>query len=145
MIFKSINFKSSVVAADEKESGIREILNFGHTFAHAFESELNFRIKHGEAVIMGIISALFLSNRVGLFNKQKLDKFLEMFESVKLPAKLKKCNTANLYKIMAHDKKNRAGKIKFVLLQDIGNIVTDIEIGKSDVQRAITSAQKFIS
>lgn len=145
LIFKSVNFKSSVVAADEKESGIREILNFGHTFAHAFESELNFRIKHGEAVIMGIISALFLSNRVGLFNKQKLDKFLEMFESVKLPAKLKKCNTANLYKIMAHDKKNRAGKIKFVLLQDIGNIVTDIEIGKSDVQRAITSAQKFIS
>ena len=145
LIFKSVNFKSSVVTVDEKESGIRKILNFGHTFAHAFESEINFRIKHGEAVIMGIISALYLSNRVGLFNKQKLDKFLEMFELIKLPAKLKKCNTTNLYKIMAHDKKNRAGKIKFVLLQDIGKIVTDVEVSKSDVQIAINSAQKFIS
>jgi len=145
LILKSVNFKTSVVAADEKESGIRKILNFGHTFAHAFESEFNFKIKHGEAVIMGIISALYLSYRVGLFNKQRLDNFLEIFYSIKLPANLKKCNAAELYKIMAHDKKNRGGKIKFVLLQDIGKIVTDVEAGKSEVQWAINSAQKFIT
>ena len=54
MIIKSVLIKAAVVSQDEKESGLRKILNLGHTFAHAFESDLNFKIKHGEAVIAGI-------------------------------------------------------------------------------------------
>ncbi len=66
VIYESVLYKSSIVTRDERESGIRKVLNFGHTFAHAYESESDFTIKHGEAVVAGIISALFLSNVKGL-------------------------------------------------------------------------------
>lgn len=145
LIFESINFKASVVSADEKETGTRKILNLGHTFAHAFESELNFKIKHGEAVIAGIISALYLSNLKGLLEKEKLVDFLKIFGNIKLPGILGKADKANIYKIMGHDKKNSAGKIKFVLLIDTGKILTEVEAGRKEVLRAIENMQKFIS
>src|SRR3989304_2624785 len=61
VIMDSINYKVSVISQDEKEVSLRKVLNFGHTFAHAFERELKNKIKHGEAVIAGVICALYLS------------------------------------------------------------------------------------
>ena len=71
IIYESVKIKSAVVAKDEKEvTGLRKILNFGHTFAHAFESESSYKLSHGKAVIAGILSALILS-----FDKKLIDEF----------------------------------------------------------------------
>ncbi len=144
VVFTSAAIKASVVSQDEKETGLRKILNFGHTFAHAFETNLNFRIKHGEAVTAGIICALFLSNKIGLLSKSKLDNFLDLALKVKLPLKLKGLNKEELFSIMLHDKKNRNEKIKFVLISDLGKIILDAEANKEDVLASIYQMEKII-
>ena len=133
IILVSDKIKAGVVSQDEKESGLRKILNLGHTFAHAFETELNFSIKHGEAVIAGIICALVLSNRLGLLSSEDLNNYLTLPLMVKLPKKLHGLDKNNLYNIMLHDKKNKGGKIKFVLLSKIGKILLDVEVDKKDL------------
>ncbi len=143
VIYKSVAIKASVVSQDEKESGLRKILNLGHTFAHAFESELNFKVKHGEAVIAGIISSLFLSNKLKLINEKQLNSFLELTAKIHLPKKFQTVDKENLFKIMKSDKKNRNGKIKFVLVSDIGEILIDVESEKKDVFYAIENMQKM--
>jgi len=133
LISTSISIKAEVVSSDERETGLRKILNFGHTFAHAFESELKFKIKHGEAVIAGIICALYLSHEKGFISEQQLEKFLLLPNHIPLPASLKRLNKEKLYQVMLSDKKNRDGKIKFVLLKNLGEILLDVEAEKSEV------------
>lgn len=145
VIFTSAAIKASVVSQDEKETGLRKILNFGHTFAHAFETNLNFKIKHGEAVIAGIVCSLILSNKIGLLSKAKLDELLILPLKVKLPYQLKNMNKEELYKIMLHDKKNRNEKIKFVLISDLGEILIDVEADKGDAISSINQMEEIIS
>ena len=133
IIFESVKFKGSVVSEDEKEADLRKILNFGHTFAHAFESEQNYKIKHGEAVIIGIASSLFLSNRLNVLTDGKFDNFKKILEQFFDLITIKNYNAANIYRIMSVDKKNRASKIRFVLIQDIGEILLNVEASKNDV------------
>ncbi len=142
IIFKSASIKASVVSQDEKESGLRKILNLGHTFAHGFESELNFKIKHGEAVIAGIISSLFLSEKLRLITENELNAYLELAAKIKLPKKLQEIDKENVFQIMKSDKKNRNGVIKFVLVSGIGKILLDVEAEKKDVFYAIDRMQK---
>lgn len=145
IIYESVLFKSSVVAKDEQEFGLRKILNFGHTFAHAYESELNFKIKHGEAVVAGIISALYLSNIKGYLRQQKLNQFLVNLSYLKLPVNLKRLNVENVLNFMRSDKKNRGERIKFILLKNIGEIVSDAEANKKEVIQSILLTKDFLN
>ncbi len=144
-IFNSALIKASVVSMDEKEAGLRKILNLGHTFAHAFETRLNFKIKHGVAVNAGIIAALNLSNILNLLSEEKLNKLLSLPLKLKIPGSLKNLDNETLYKIMLHDKKNRNGKIKFVLLSDIGKLLLDVEAGKKKVFKALDNLKMFVN
>jgi len=137
IINESVRFKGDVVISDEKESGNRKMLNLGHTFAHAFEVETKFKLKHGQAVIVGIASALFLSYKLGLIEQPKLDELLKLIFLFKDEIKVSKINFENAISIMQRDKKNSAGKIKFVLLQDIGNIILDVEATNEDIVYAL--------
>jgi 3-dehydroquinate synthetase len=110
MITKSIKFKGDVV---------------------------NHKLKHGEAVIVGIGCALHLSNKIGLLNNADLEKYCQLIKEFKKRIKIKKVNKELVYKTMKHDKKNREGKIKFVLIKKIGNILIDVEASKKDVYYAI--------
>ncbi len=143
-IVGSDKIKAAVVSQDEKETGLRKILNLGHTFAHSFETELNFSIKHGEAVIAGIICALILSNKLGFLSNFGLKNFLELPLRVNLPSKFYGLNKENLYNIMLHDKKNRNGKIKFVLLSKVGELLLDVEANKNDFFYSIREMDKLI-
>ncbi len=144
IISESVKIKASVVSQDERESGLRKILNLGHTFAHAIETDLNFRIKHGEAVVAGIICALFLSNKVGLLDKNQLDKFLTLPLKINLPDSLKKLNIKRMYEAMKVDKKNRGDNIKFVLVSDLGKILIDVSASRKDVFESIEKMQKIL-
>lgn len=137
IIEESVRFKGDVVANDEKESGTRKMLNLGHTFAHAFEVEQNYKIKHGHAVIVGIASALFLSNRLNLLNDKKLNSLLELLIQIKDLIKISDVDYKKSISIMKRDKKNRDGKIKFVLLKDVGKILIDVEATDRDIKYAL--------
>ncbi len=142
IILKCVSIKASVVSQDEKESGIRKILNLGHTFAHGLESELNFKIKHGEAVIAGIVSAIFLSDRLGLLSQGSLDKFLTLPLKIKMPKILSGFDAKNVIHAMSHDKKNRNGKIRFVLPSDIGEMLLDVEADFDAVKYSLLKMKK---
>ena len=142
-----VKFKASVVVKDEKEeSGLRKILNLGHTFAHALEVELKHNIKHGQAVIIGLACAFHLSNKIGLMNDEILVENLSMIVKFSEKIKLGKINPGRAFEIMKRDKKNKDEIIKFVLISSAGKIFTDMEASKQDVIYALTNGiQYFIS
>lgn len=137
IIKESVRFKGDVVISDEKESGTRKMLNLGHTFAHAFEVETNYKLKHGQAVIIGIASALFLSFKLGLMSQSKMEELLELIYLFKSEISFDKLDFDNLISIMQRDKKNKDGKINFVLLEDVGNILLEVEAPRDDIIYAL--------
>ncbi len=144
-ILSCLRIKANVVENDEKEiTGLRKILNLGHTFAHAFEVESNYKLKHGEAVIGGIFCALFLSDNLGYMTKEKLNNILYDLSFIKPNKKLESINVDLVFNSMGSDKKNSLGKKQFVLIEDIGNIVVDVIPDKSSVLAAITDMKKLI-
>lgn len=138
VITKSIEFKGNVVSADEKESGIRKILNLGHTFAHAFEVEQNHKLKHGQAVIVGITCSLYLSKELKIISEKDFRRYLDFLLLFANKIKLRKVNISKIYNIMKKDKKNRSNEIRFVLANTIGNILTDVPASKESVIDSIT-------
>jgi 3-dehydroquinate synthase len=139
-----LKIKTSIVESDEKEiTGLRKILNLGHTFAHSFETETNYKLKHGEAVIGGIFCSLFLSEILGYMSKEKVNKILDDFYFIKPSKKLAYLNLDSVYSSMSKDKKSSMGKKRFVILEDIGNIVVDAVADKSSVISAIKRMQKL--
>lgn len=145
IIETSIRYKGDVVAKDEKESGLRKILNLGHTFSHAIEVEQNYNIKHGQAVTIGLVCALELSRQLDLLSEKFFEKYIQLPLLLKDKIVLKKYNSAALYEIMKRDKKGRENKIKFVLLKEIGNLIVDVEAEKEIVIACIERSLKYFS
>ncbi len=125
-ILESCKIKKIIVEKDEKEKNLRKILNFGHTFAHAFEAAFGYskKLNHGEAVILGIITALRFSLNIKLIKYQDYNEIFKHVLKVKLPSDIKKYfSYKDLNKIltfMSKDKKNVSKKINLILLRKIG-------------------------
>ena len=125
-IFESCKIKKVVVEKDEKEKNFRKALNFGHTFAHAYEASLRYskKLNHGEAVILGINSAIKFSYHNKLLNKKDYYSITNHISSSKLPFELKKYfslkDTNKILSFMSKDKKNKSDKINLILLKKIG-------------------------
>ena len=120
MISKSCRIKSNVVSQDEKEQNIRAILNYGHTFAHALESETQYQyFKHGEAVLHGMILAGEISAYFLGFDIQDKKRQNQMIEKIGLKP-LPKLNVENFISAMKKDKKNKTNKIRLILLKKLG-------------------------
>ena len=138
-IYESCKIKKSVVEKDEKEKGLRKILNFGHTFAHAYEASLGYskKLNHGEAVILGIKSALNFSLKNNLLKKNDYNSIINHISKANLPSKLKKFfKIRDLNKIlsfMVKDKKNNSDKINLVLLKKIGLPIINKEYKKDNL------------
>ncbi|MEI7812582.1 MAG: 3-dehydroquinate synthase [Ignavibacteria bacterium] len=143
IVSQCIEIKASVVADDEKESGLRKILNLGHTFAHSYESVLNYSVKHGSAVMMGLACALILSKKCGLTDDEKFARLGALLKKFNPGYDFSGLSKPQLYKLMLHDKKNRGGMIKFVLPLDNGITVIDYEAGREDVLFSLKEAEKF--
>jgi len=119
----SCQCKADVVAADEKEGGIRALLNLGHTFGHAIESGAGYgNWLHGEAVGIGMLMAADLSMREGWINKQDVQRVKALIQSANLPVQLPSMMTYDVFMdLMRVDKKVRDGKINFVLYNTLGD------------------------
>lgn len=129
-IKRSVEIKAFVVQQDEKEQGIRAILNFGHTFAHAIEAGMGFGVwLHGEAVGAGLVAAACLSQRLGLISDVAVQRIRSLVARAGLPISLPQlplkdgCNTqAEQYlKLMRLDKKSAQGNIRYIVLDAIGS------------------------
>jgi len=125
VIPRCIQAKARVVSRDERESGLREILNFGHTFAHAFETATAYRkYLHGEAVGWGMIAASRLAGRMRLLAAENVDRIERLVRRVGPLPSLPSAKPSRLVEIMHADKKVRGGKLRLVLTRKIGTAET---------------------
>ena len=138
-IHRSCSIKKKVVETDEKELGIRKILNFGHTFAHAYEATLGYskKLNHGEAVILGIKTAARFSLLNNILNIKEFDLIENHLSKLNLPKNINKFfTTKNLNKIlffMKKDKKNDTNKINLVLLKKIGSPIYKLKFDEKKI------------
>ncbi len=140
-----LEIKSDVVSQDEKEvTGLRKILNLGHTFAHAFEAETKYKLKHGEAVLAGVTCAIFLSEKLGYMTTQKMVQYLNDFKFLRFSKILSKVDEQKIYSSMFGDKKNLYGELKMVVIEDIGRIIVDVPANKSDIIDSIKKLKDLI-
>ncbi|CAN2202550.1 AroB 3-dehydroquinate synthetase [Candidatus Nanopelagicaceae bacterium] len=125
LIERSITTKAKVVSEDFKESELREILNYGHTFGHAIERVSDYAIRHGEAVAIGMVFVAELAALKGLIDNDLLARHRTILRGADLPISLVNIpgasNWESLYSAMALDKKSRGSTIRFVVLNEIGN------------------------
>lgn len=136
MIYVSNQIKADVVEADPTEQGIRSILNFGHTIGHAVEKLMHFTLFHGECVSIGMHAALLISKQRGFITGQEYTDALQVLQSYDLPVTVHGENVPTASEILAatkSDKKMQHGRIRFILLTEIGNAapfddVTDEEM-----------------
>jgi len=121
-IFTCASIKAQVVKEDELESGIRAILNFGHTFGHAIEASKNYKgILHGEAISVGMNIASAISADQGYLTHDEYCNIEDMLLNMQMPTMIpKKITSASIMKHIGHDKKKISGKNRFILLDKIG-------------------------
>ena len=117
----SCESKALIVAKDEREEGVRALLNLGHTFGHAIESGLGYgKWLHGEAVAAGMVIAARVSRRMGLVNDNCVERTVKLLQRAKLPVLGPRLGIQRYLELMGHDKKVEGGKMRFVLLKTIG-------------------------
>jgi 3-dehydroquinate synthase len=118
---RSCEIKAWVVGQDERESGLRAILNFGHTFGHAIEAGMGYGAwLHGEAVSAGMVMAADLSERLGLLHRADANRIGQLIAAAGLPADGPKIRPERYLELMRVDKKSEGGHIRFVLLDGLG-------------------------
>ena len=121
-IARSCEIKAEVVRKDEREGGLRAVLNFGHTFGHAIENGLGYgEWLHGEAVGCGMVMAADLSARLGLIDPASVERVRALVRAAGLPASAPDLGEARWIELMAVDKKNEGGEIRFILLKPLGS------------------------
>ena len=126
LVLRSIKIKADIVMQDETEQGgIRQLLNFGHTVAHAIERELNFNISHGQAVLIGIWVASQISKNLEYLSDTDLNKIQTTLQKITYENKayLDPVQIGNLPQHMMLDKKSIAKEARFVLINEVGSAV----------------------
>ena len=119
LIWLSIEMKAKIVSQDFRESKIREILNYGHTLGHAIEKLENYKLRHGEAVSIGLVFAAELSNVSGHLNSTIVDKHRTLLSKFGLPITYEKSALPKLLDLIASDKKSRGSSLRFIGISDI--------------------------
>lgn len=145
-IIKSCKAKAAIVAQDEKESGVRALLNFGHTFGHALEAETGYgdTLLHGEAVAIGMILALQVSVAMKLCPKDDLERTLSHYQACGLPASpaavQAKWDVDRLVDHFTRDKKASGGKATFILSRGIGKAFVTQEVDMGIIRDTLAQA-----
>ncbi len=140
VIKKSVEIKASVVNQDEREAGIRAVLNYGHTFAHVIENETNYtKYLHGEAVAIGIVMANRLAVELDMISLLEADKVTSLLQKFDLPTEYDISSVDEFYEHFFLDKKSANNSIKFILPIGIGNYCIKSDIDESIVKRVLSS------
>ena len=138
---RSCELKAQVVAADERESGLRAILNFGHTFGHAIEAGVGYgQWLHGEAVAAGMVMAADLSARAGSLRREDADRVKALVARAGLPVKGPNLAVERYLELMQVDKKAAGGKVRFILLDGLGRALLRGDLDARLVRESIAAA-----
>jgi len=147
-ILNSCNLKKKIVQKDEEEKNLRKVLNLGHTFAHAYESCLDFsnKLNHGEAVIIGIKNAIEFSNQCKLLKNSSYSLIKKHLDKIPLKKNFKqlfkKKDIDKIISFMKSDKKNNSKHINIILIQDFGRIKKNYQIKQSTLKKFLISELK---
>ncbi|WP_086234514.1 3-dehydroquinate synthase [Campylobacter devanensis] len=134
IIKRCVELKAMVVSQDEREKGLRAVLNYGHTFAHVIENELNYKgLLHGEAVAVGMNMANRLAVNLGLLSVKEFDRIENLLIKFDLPTKYKIKDENAFYNAFSLDKKSENSVIKFILPNGIGKNLIKSDISKERV------------
>jgi 3-dehydroquinate synthase len=140
VIRKSVELKAWVVNQDEKEAGIRAVLNYGHTFGHVVENETNYTTYlHGEAVAIGMVMANALAVELGLFTLEEAEAVKTLLEKSSLPTEYVIKDVDDFYEHFFLDKKSARGSITFILPQGMGHYKMVSDIDESVVKKVLRS------
>lgn len=140
LVAQAIQVKINIVQADPFEMGQRSILNLGHTFAYAIEQVSNNAYRHGEAVSMGLVAAANLSARLGFCDISLQTRIEDILESVNLPTRIpSNIKPDALLQAMQHDKKKRAGQLRFILMRGVGQAFVSDEVSNTEISAAISA------
>jgi 3-dehydroquinate synthase len=139
VIARSCRLKADVVEKDEREeSGLRAVLNYGHTFCHALEAVTGYgQLLHGEAVSIGMLCASRLAERLGRIDASMTQRQRELLAGVGLPVDLPEVDRPALLAAMRHDKKTERGNLRFVLPTRMGHVETVAGVPEADVLAAM--------
>jgi 3-dehydroquinate synthase len=121
-VARSAAIKAGIVSKDERDTGLRNILNFGHTIGHAIESASDFKIRHGQAVATGMVKASAIACRMGIFPRSQLTRLKNLLLQAGLPVTMPRVDMSRVIAAMEHDKKVQNGKIRFILPRSIGRV-----------------------
>ena len=137
---RSCELKAQVVAEDERETGVRALLNLGHTFGHAIEAGLDYGTwLHGEAVAAGIVRAARLSQRLGSLTNADVERVVALLQRARLPTAAPDLGVDRYLELMGLDKKVEGGKLRLVLLRSIGDAYVSADFPQADL-RAVLAA-----
>ena len=142
VIYHSCRIKSEIVAEDEREEGLRAVLNLGHTFGHAIEKLTSYNIyNHGEAVAMGTMAALYLAQDEGFLQESEVSRIKQLYRQMGITTVFPALPVEEVYTAMLNDKKVIEGRLRIVLPRGIGNFTIVTDYSKEKIIKAITKAQ----
>lgn len=141
IVSQCCKIKINVIERDEREIGIRKILNYGHTVGHGLEAVTDFTISHGEAVAVGMCAAARIANKIGIFDDGSVKKQENLIRKAGLPTTLPDINIEYLLRTMELDKKVKNSRIQFVLPEKIGSIVIRADIPQKDIIETLEELQ----
>ena len=134
---RSSEIKADIVSADEREGGLRRLLNFGHTVGHALEAHLGYgRIRHGEAVALGMKCAGWISEKMNMLSNDEFNQLSEPILKLPLPS-LGKINVNHLMSYIRVDKKSEKGVLNFVVLDGLGNGATSTHVTETLIKQSL--------
>jgi len=143
IIRRSAAIKSRIAAADTSDQGIRQALNFGHTIGHAIEAEGS--LLHGQAVAIGMIAELYLSEKLAKLNPQTSSEIIAYILQLGMPIGDWSFDADDLLERMRHDKKNTSGELRFALISHLGRAEVGIGISPDLVKESLDFAQRQLS
>ncbi|MGC8764350.1 MAG: 3-dehydroquinate synthase [Brevinematia bacterium] len=143
IIKRSCEIKGSVVSKDEKESGLRQILNFGHTIGHGFEKLSDYNLSHGICVAIGMLVEANISRNLGILPEadfRRIKNILDKFGYLNYINEVRKIDFSDFYSVISSDKKNVKGGVRFVIIERIGKVYSkngqfSFEIAKEDIKK----------
>ena len=145
IVERSCELKAWVVAQDEKESGLRAILNYGHTVGHAVESLTGYkRVLHGEAVAIGMVAAALIAREMGLADESLARRIADLLARVGLPSKPPADVSHDaILEAMKLDKKVARGKLRFVLVREIGSAFVSQDVTPEIIRKALREQERL--
>jgi 3-dehydroquinate synthase len=136
-VYRSVSIKADIVEKDERDTGLRNILNYGHTIGHAIESATDFKVSHGEAVTIGMLAAARISNRLGTLDIKEVARLRSLIRRADLPTELPEFELEKVVQAVRHDKKILEGKVRFVLPRAMGDVFITDEVDPSLVKEVL--------